>query len=368
MALTICSCSSSKIVKHTISQIYYNNSFSPELVTKKGVNATEITVTPVDAKSLDKETFDAAFRDGNYGKEFITELDSWKSELAFLSKSERAALQGKLNAFECLTILEKEGKIPAYLSIYLKRRIADIDQGKTGTEVESLADIDFASAIYNPYKVNETYFSVFKLTFENKGSEIDKINIKEFQLTSNEEQLYPLASEYFEVNLKGSKEKIKNSYRLNMPNELIITPGQRVSKYIAVPAINSLNNKLQVQFIRNSNVINFEFSVVQQKTEKTYNLEQFQFKYEGEGDEISYKPFYVVRFKNNNSFALQGNKVFISDQKKFMQADVYAIGINPISSEIVFGAAENFTFSSVINNKKKINFIKMKRDKKTGQY
>ena len=153
-----------------------------------------------------------------------------------------------------------------------------------------------------------------------------------------------------------------------MPNELIITPGQRVSKYIAVPAINSLNNKLQVQFIRNSNVINFEFSVVQQKTEKTYNLEQFQFKYEGEGDEISYKPFYVVRFKNNNSFALQGNKVFISDQKKFMQADVYAIGINPISSEIVFGAAENFTFSSVINNKKKINFIKMKRDKKTGQY
>lgn len=95
-----------------------------------------------------------------------------------------------------------------------------------------------------------------------------KLILKNFNSQVIEEQLYPLASEYFEVNLKGFKEKIKNSYRLNIPNELIITPGQRVNKYIAVPAINSLNNKLQVQFIRNSNVINFEFSVVQQKLKK----------------------------------------------------------------------------------------------------
>lgn len=362
------SCSTSKTVKKTISQKYYNLSFAPESITKKVINKTEVTIMPIDAKNLNSETYDAAFRDGNYEKEFISTIESWKTKLNSLPKSDRAALQGKINAFDCLSKLERDGKIPPQLSLLLKRRIINENSGRDGSEVESLADLDIIPSDYNPYKVNANYFSVFKLTFENKGSEVEKINIKEFQLTSNEEQLYPLTSEYFEKNLGDRTETIKNSYRLNMPNELIITPGQRISKYIAVPAINTGNEKLQIQFIRNSSVVNFDFSISKKGTEKSYNLEEFQLKYDGEGDDISYNTYYLVSYKDNVSYALRGNRLFVSDEKRDLPAVIYAIGISSISSEIVFGTTESFSFNSLSKNRRKVIFVKQKRDKKTGQY
>lgn len=365
----ICSaCSSSKAIKKTVSQKYYNLVFAPETIAKKSINSTEITITPIDAKSLNRETYEAAFRDGNYEKEFISVIESWKTKITSLPKRERILLQGKINAFDFLTKLEKDSKIPTNVSILLKRRIISESNGRDGSEVESLADIEIIPSDYNPYKVNANYFSVFKLVFENNGNEIEKISIKEFQLVSNEEQLYPLASEYFENNLKDHTETIKNSYRMNMPNELTITPSQRVSKYIAVPAINNQNNKLQVQFIRNSKVVDFDFTVSKKETEKTFNLEKYEFKGSGDGDDIAYKTFYVVSFKDNVSFALLDNKLFVSDAKKSLPASVYSIGINPSNSELVYGSAKDFTFSDFKNNKRKIELKRIKKDKKSGQY
>ena len=106
----------------------------------------------------------------------------------------------------------------------------------------------------------------------------------------------------------------------------------------------------------------------EKKTEKNYNLEEFQLKYEGEGDDASYKTFYVINYKNNVSYALRGNKLFVSDEKRGLSANVYAIGINPISSEIVFGSTDSFSFNSLSKNKRKVAFVKIKRDKRTGQY
>lgn len=359
-------CSTSKQIRKTVSQKYYNISFSPELITKKSIDNTEITVTPIDAKSLNNETYEAAFRDGNYEKEFISAIESWKSKLSSLPKMERIILQRKINAFDCLTKLQEEGKIPAQLSLILKKRIIDETSGKDGTEIESLADIDIIPAEYNPYKVNSNYFSVFKLLFDNKGKDIENINMKEFQLVSNEEQLYPLASEYFEKNLKDHTETIKNLYRMNMPNELIVTPGQRVSKYIAVPAINTENSKLQIQYIKNSNVVNFDFNVSKKEIEKTFNLEKYDLT-TGQQN-FQYKTFYVISFTGNVSYALKDNKIFVSDEKKSLKANVYAISISLQSDELSFGFAENFTFSGLKNNIKKIEFRVLKKDKKTGQY
>ncbi|MEO8770194.1 MAG: hypothetical protein ABI402_08920 [Ferruginibacter sp.] len=363
------SCASSNTIKKTISQKYYNLVFNPEIITKQCVNKTEITIVPVDAKSLNRETYEAAYRDGNYEKEFISTIENWKTKLATVPRTERILLQGKINAFDCLSKLEKDGKIPVDISLRLKRKIIDEKSGKDGTEVESLSDIDiFPFFEHNPYKINENYFSVFKLTFENKGQEIEKISLKEFQLVSDEEQLYPLASDYFEKNLTDRTESVKNAYRMNMPNELIVTPGQRITKYIAVPAINTQNNKLQVQFIRDTKVVNFDFAISKKETAKTYNLERYSLGYGGDGDDIVYKNFFVVGYKDNVSYALRDNKLFVSEEKKSLQAFVYAIGINTANSEIVFGSDENFTFSTIKSNKKKIEFYKIKKDKKTNSY
>lgn len=371
--LTIAFClnactSSKKIVTRTVTQKYVNLNFNPESITKTVINNTDITITPIDAKDLDQETYEAAFRDGNYEKEFISVIESWKSKLNSIPKQERSYLQGKINAFDCLTKLERDGKISPSISARLKRKIIDEKSGNDGTEVESLSDKSITPSDYNPYKINANYFSVFKMTFQNKGTEIEKINIKEFQLISDEEQLYPLASEYFEKNLSDRSETLKNSFRMNMPNELIITPGQKITKYIAVPAINTQKSKIQIQFIRSTKVQNFDFTINKRETEKSYNLERFDIKYEGDGDDISYKTFYVISYKDNIAYALLENKVFINIEKKGVNATVFSIGINPISSEIVFGVSENFSFQNLKNNKIKVKFEKIKKNKKTDTY
>ena len=363
MSLMTISCSTTKVLKRTTTQKYTNLIFSPEGITKRNINQTDIMIVPIDAKNLDKETFEAACRDGNYEKEFFSTIQEWENQLKTVPKQDRILIQGKIDAFEYLTRMGKEGKTPLNVVYLLKDRIANNENGKDGIENTSLLDIDDYPDTYNPYKINANYFSVFKLTFENKGSEIEKINIKEFQFVSDEEQLYPLAMDYFQDNLKNRTETMKNAYRMNMPNELIITPGQKVTKYLAIPAINPENKKLQVQDIRDKRVENYDFSVTKNVREKTYNLEEFEFGYGKEGDP-TISNYFVVSYQNNVSFALKDNKLFVSDEKKTIPVSVYAIGISQYSGNLLWASASGFTFGELKKNKKRIDFYKVNNQKK----
>ena len=362
-SLLIISCSSSKPAqKKTYSQTYYNLTFSPESVTKKIINNTEITVVPIDAKSLNKEMFDAANRDGNYDKEVSNMLEAIRDRMNRASKQQKIYLEGKVNAFEYLSKLEKEGKINANIALLLKRKINDEYSGYDGSESETLSDTTVATdAGYNPYKLNDKYFSVFRINFENKGTEVEKINLKEFQLLSNDEQLYPLTSDYFQGILRNNTETIKNALRKNMPDELVLTGGQKVTKYLAVPAINAENEKLQVQFIRDKAVVNFDFTVARKEVNKTYSFNDYNLAYSGEGNEFAYKTFYLVSYKDNVAYALKDTKVFVSNDKQNLPVSIYAIGINTNNADIVFAAEENFKFITGGDNKKKIQFRKIKK-------
>ena len=363
LSITFNSCSGpAKVTQKTISQKYYDLNFTPETLTKKIVNNTEITITPIDARSLNKEMFEASNRDGNYDKEINSILETFNERLSRASKQQKIYLQGKINAFEYLSAQEKEGKIPANIALLLKRKINDERSGNDGSEPETLGDGNvFTNDSYNPYKSQDKYFSVFRIAFENKGSEIEKINLKEFQLISNDEQLYPLSSGYFETILRSNTETIKNAYRKNMPDELVITSGQKITKYLAVPAINSENSKLQVQFIRDKNVVDFDFDLNRKEVDKKYTLENYTLDYTGEGNEFAYKVFYVISYKDNVSFAIENDKLFVSNDKKQLPASIYAIGINTSNSEIVYAATENFKFASVSGNKKQVEFRKVRQ-------
>lgn len=364
--LIISSCTSTKPLNKEVSQKYYSLGFSPENLKKKTSN-TEITITPIDAKSLNKETYDAALRDGNYEKEFVSIVENWKSKMSSYSKKEKNYIQGKINAIDYLSNLEKEGGIPPQISVLLKQRIIYENIGKDGSEIESLSDISISPSEFNPYKGNINYFSVFKVTFENKGNTIEKINLKDFQIVSNEEQLYPLASEYFEKNLGSKSETIKNSYRMNMPNELTLTPNQRINKYIAVPAINSENNKLQVQLIRNGKVENFDFTVSKNETEKKYKLNKYELIGSGDIKNLS-KFYFVISYKNDIAYSLKDYQIFVSDEKKKIKATVYAIALNSSNTDISFGLLSDFYFTNEKTLENKVPFKRIKRDKSTGEF
>lgn len=355
------SCSSNKVLSKTITYRYDNLSFLPQTLVKTLPESVEMSITPIDAKALNKETSDAAYRDGNYEKDFISVIEDWKVKVNSGTKAEKALYQGKINAFEYLSKLEGDNKILPEVAHLLKNKIANEASGRDGTEIETLGDGDSYRSDFNPYKVNRNYFSVFKVTFENKGPNLAKINLKDFQLNSNEELLYPLGSAYFEENLKGQAETIKNAYRLNMPQELTVTPNQRVTKYLAVPAINANNNNIKVQLLKNEKVVDFDFKMAKRELTKKYDFELFKLTYKGGGTSSYFRNYFAVVFKDNVSYALQTNQLYVSSDRKLMSASVYSIGINTGNSSVVFGRAEDFFFANVKGNIKEIEFEKMRK-------
>ena len=308
---------SMKVIKKTISHNYYNTNFSPEQIQKSGLGKVAVTITPIDAASINHETFDAASRDGNYEKELAIAIEKQKSELGGLSKADKAYINGKINGIEAVSNLEKSNQISSNTAYQLKLRIwYGEDYGKNGTEVTSLSDVETYADNFNPYKINEKYLSVFKVTFENKGEEIEKIRLKEIQVVSGEELLYPLDIEYFENNMKSDGEKIKNAYRMNMPEELVLTPKQRITKFVAIPAINPRNENLQIQIIKGNEILNFDFEVKEQNLNKNYVVESYDIFTSGLDDPLSQDFYFAVSYQNGVSYATIGKRIFIKEEKK----------------------------------------------------
>ncbi|MFH1118869.1 MAG: hypothetical protein V1775_03545 [Bacteroidota bacterium] len=347
---------SGAISKKTISHNYYNITFSPEQIQKPGLGNVEVTITPIDAASLNPETFEAASRDGNYEKELVTAIEKQRSELHGLSKAENAYFNGKINGIDAVSKLEKENLIPANTAYQLKFRIwYGEEYGNNGTEVTSLSDIETFADNFNPYKINEKYLSVFKVTYENKGNEIEKFRLKELQVVSGEELLYPLGIEYFENSLKGDPEKIKNAYRMNMPEELVLTPRQRITKFIAIPAINPKNANLQIQIIKGNEILNFDFEVKEHPSSKNYIVESYDILTSGIDDPYQYL-YFAVSYQNGVSYATKGSRIFVNEEKKSTPVSIYAVAISSTNFKARTAQKVNFRFSDEKKNRVVVPF------------
>ncbi|MDZ4757502.1 MAG: hypothetical protein SGJ10_05105 [Bacteroidota bacterium] len=343
---------STKISKKTISHNYYNIIFSPEQILKSSLGKVDVIITPIDAASINRETFEAASRDGNYEKELATAIEKEKSKLDGLSKSERAYVKGKINGIDAVSKLEKENLIPSYTAYLLMLRILyGKEYGNNGREVASLSDVELFADNYNPYKINQKYLSVFKVTFENKGNEIEKIRLKELQVVGGEELLYPLGIEYFENNLKDEPEKIKNAYRMNMPEELVLTPSQRITKFIAIPAINPKNENLQVQIIKGKEIINFDFKVKEKEASKNYLVESYEIFTTGLGDPLSQYFYCALNYEKGVSLALSDARIFVSEEKKTVPVSVYVVAIDMKTSKARTARKVKFRFGEQKKNK-----------------
>jgi len=335
---------------------YYNMLFYPKQVQQQmALGKVDVIVTPVDAKSLNEETFEAAMRDGNYEKEFLIEVEKRKKELD--KEHSSSFIKGITNAIDALNKLERDNAIPKDVAFNLKKRILYGNEfGRTGDDIKSFLEEERYPDEYNPFKVNNKYLSVFKIVFSNKHNEIETIRLKEFQVVSGEELLYPLSASYFEDNLKPEQEKIKNAYRMNMPEELVLTPGQKITKYIAVPAINSKNENLRIQIINAGNVSNFDFKVVEQTITKTYSFENYNFVSLGIPSTDSHYGFYAVAFQNGPSFALKDPQVLVDEEKRNVPASIYAICIHKNNSRIRVAKKVDFKFAEQVDKKVSIQF------------
>ena len=112
------------IKKKTIENNYANIQFTPDYVSKNIGPDFTITIKPIDAISINRETFEAAQRDGNYEKEVTYELNKLRADIDNMkSKVERQYYRSKVKSVEYLQELISNGNIPPFVGSQLQRRI-----------------------------------------------------------------------------------------------------------------------------------------------------------------------------------------------------------------------------------------------------
>lgn len=225
-----------KIPEKIIFYKYDNISFIPEQVEHSLPNGLMLTVTPVEGIMLDQESFVASLQDGNYEKELQIEVSFSKQNNSQLRPSDRDDfLDIKIKALEAVNILIENRAVNRQIGIHLMERIwRGPDEGLDGSEKNILEHTIVYPNHNNPFYVDERYMSLFKVTIENNTQEIKKIGNSEFQLIDGNVQLSPYKNSFFEEIDKKNIEKTKNIHRFNMPEELKLTPSQKISKYLAV--------------------------------------------------------------------------------------------------------------------------------------
>jgi hypothetical protein len=175
---------------------------------------------------------------------------------------------------------------------------------------------------YNPFKVNEKYLTTFKVIFTNEMEKIVKISADNLQIISGYEQLAPMRTEYFEKNLSGNSEKLKNIYRMNLPDNLTIAPHQSIIKYFAVPTINLDVKQLMVNFISEEKVFTFNFNVTNYLIKNKYIYKGVQLFHKsslfGDGNlEL------VVFMQRNRVFSLLGKTLYVLSNQKSEPVNLY---------------------------------------------
>lgn len=312
-----------------------NKVYSPEhIFTEKIVGDVDISVIPIRAEDLNEQTFKQVQPDISVFETLKAQDNTADNTLGF--------------AYKVLENNRKAGKMSESTVLSLMMRLWKGEEtGFTGAEQDVLMrKITYANT-YNPFIYNNLSFTTFKVVFENKGKDMERIKLDEFQLTIGNEVLYPLKKNFFETQLYGLPEKMLNYLRLYTPDELLLLPQQRVEKYIAFPNIKSENALLQLQFVRDKKLTQMEFRTKDENTSKRIFLSEFTFRTQGFAMSGYSNTIYAVSFADGYTFALKGNKLFVPSDMMDKPATLYALSVNELQQNVTVKIKQNVIFSNI---------------------
>jgi len=323
LTILIASCATKKLTKTTI-YTYSNVEFNPASSDRAiGADFT-LSIEPIDAKGLNLEAYKSLSRDGGYEKQHTAYYTYITKEKNSLSSSERSKLNRLLKRYETLDNMQLNGDISGFVASTFKEQIYqnEIMNTSFGFDGSETSFINNGVEIYedfNPYRIDKRYLSLFKLAFGNRSNNVQNIHIDNFQIASNRELLYPFKTEYFESTLAGENEKMKFIYRMNMPNELKLTPNQVVDKYISTPPINTDNDSLNVTYITEGRVVSFPFSIKTNTVQEKQSFTAYTFTMHGDTRHM------VVELPNGISFPLKNGMLYINDRSTNDPLKIYAL-------------------------------------------
>lgn len=283
--------------------------FEPKSIAKEIDNNLSLKIEPIDAKSINKEIQNSLSFDGGYSTEKNYSYYSYLNESKKESSSERKLRETIIKLFEQVDNLFKSKQITISQAFKFKEKIYStlvqqkLDFGYEKPEYNSI--IDNVSDNVNPYYSNYKYLSLYKLTFENKESQIKELKIEDFQVFSEGELLYPFKNSYFENKL--DQEKLKTIYRMNMPDNIRILNSQPIIKYFSTPALNNENQNLIVNYINGEKVVDFKFNVSTREKSTEVKLLQHKIKYV---ETNGYPNFNIIEL-NESDYLLKNDKFFL---------------------------------------------------------
>jgi len=293
-----------KPIFKTVVQEYQKIDFIPQKVEKEVSPNFKISISPIDHRETDRETFLAAQRDGIYENETIK---SWKNKASGSTDKTTSKI---LNIFTEIDRLISWKFLPPDVGYEFKLQMINNGNYANGSEVETLMDsLGVYPDLYNPFLVNQRYLSVFKVVFSNETDNVINVSSNNFQIISGSELLNPLKTEYFEKTLVGISEKIKNIYRMNMPDNMTIVPHQSIIKYLAVPSINLENDKLILKMIFDNMVVDFDYSITKTPIKKTYNFQELKIQLQSFQNPPTTE--YIVIKQGNRTFSLRNKTLYI---------------------------------------------------------
>jgi hypothetical protein len=344
--LLFAGCTPTINVQKTVLIDYENTEFTPPEIVKTIRGNITINLRPIDATEINEDTYRQSVMSGNYEKErkqvFVTYFS--KMEEKNLNRTDRNRYEGLKKAFNFLEGLQNTGEISEEIVFNMKGNLIGSENTTMydGTEVENFS---FTTGkypeTYNPYYLNGKYLSVIEVELENNGEKVEKFNIENIQIISGNEQLYPFKIKFFEDNLEGDLERIKNIHRLNMPEEVILAPNQKIKKYISFPALNSFNKELTINHIEGNSVINFNYTVKKSPLSKTFIVDKYLFYPSNTASTLS---AYFVLNLDGKIYPINDDFFFVPVEKVNKRASVYAIGISTAGTTY-YGKVENFKFA-----------------------
>lgn len=326
------SCVTSKQIK--VEQIYQSVTFLPGQIEQKVATDVKLTIIPVEGKTLNKEFFLASIRDGG---SFENEIFRTKTLYYTTAKNSKRFGITLERLFDFIENLEKKGFITENIATQFKINFINYSNGFVSDGIESLKNNEPEYPdTYNPFRVNRTYLSVFKIVVDNTSNNIHHVKLSDIQVLNGFNQLIPLQNSYFENNLEGFSEKLKNIYRLNLPNDLIVTPNQKVIKYFAIPAINTNDSILTVKIVNEKGIIDYPFIIRSKSINFEYQL------YSIASNCLSCyrsQKFYIVQTSNNLT-SIFGDNFYFKDDDAKNSVNLYGISLS--NNSIEFGKVVNF--------------------------
>lgn len=300
-----------------------NVHFLPKLIEKEITKDFFLEIIPIDAKEMNFICYEKTLFGGDYSKEksVITLIDEELNNPK-LSQGEIFRLNNKKQRINFINDKIKSHEIPDLVGNSLIKKLLYINEGTDG--VESKGGTEWPST-YNPYKIGGRYLSVFKLRFKNQTDKVKTFKSENLVFHSGEEQLKPYTMNYYEDIFSMNVELLKILYRINLPDDFSVPPGQIVTKYIATPSLNTNIPSLVISVLPHDLYSNFEYSVSTIKENLSTRLRQIHFVAENEFKLGLIKYYFVIFTENDQVIILKDNSIFLSNELLEQKIDVYCL-------------------------------------------